>query len=112
MAFGEVRTFDELMRPPPQSIPRGVLKREARSFLIFVIVYGIGAAVHYKFDSPTNREVVRQVTYAAGLAVVCYLLGVLFRFRSIKATAKEPNSERSDSPEREAGRRLNKPGFE
>ena len=82
------------MSTPPQSIDRNVLKSEAKGLLIFAIVYGIGAAVHFQFDSPKNQEVVRQVLYAASLALICYLLVVLFRFRSItklKAATKEPN---------------------
>lgn len=82
------------MRASPQSIPRDVLKSEAKSLLIFATVYGVGVWVHYQFDSPKTREVVRQVMYAAALALICYLLVVLFRFRSLKAaTEKKPNQQ-------------------
>lgn len=74
------------------------LKREAKGLLIFTILYGFGALIHFQFGSPKNAEVVRQVIYAASLALICYLLVALLRLRSftnLKTPANAP-SEGSD----------------
>ena len=86
---------------PPQSTPPDFLKSEAQGMLIFAIPYAVGVAIHYQFDSPKIREVRRQVLYAAGLAVICYLLAFLFRLRSARrfpSMANQPSPPPERSP--------------
>jgi hypothetical protein len=69
--------------------PRELIKKEAKSLLVFATTYAIGVLIYFQLKSAQNNEIISWVLYGATLALVAYVLPALWRLMTLVKNAKK-----------------------